>query len=308
MCVANDPATAVSGADLFRRAEVRWHETPTATIAYRVVGAGPPLVMLHGWPLWGFTFRGLLPHLAAHFTCVLVDLPGGGDTVWTRDTDFTWPGQAASVKSLLEAVGFDEYDLLGQDSGGMIARHLCLLDGRRVRRLILTNTEVPGHRPPYLPMLRRLMFLPGGAAALRLALSSGWFLRSRVGFGGSLDPARIDGEFRDGIVRPLVWSRRRAAGHVRFLRGWSWAVLDRWAEFHRRLTMPVLLVWGAADETFPLPLADRMAEQFPDAAVRAVDGARLFVHEERPEVVADLILRFHRPDRVSPTTRPAAAR
>ena len=77
-------------------------------------------------------------------------------------------------------------------------------------------------------------------------------------------------------------------------------MLDRWAEFHRQLTMPVLLVWGAADETFPLPLARRMAEQFPDATVRAVDGARLFVHEERPDVVAAEIVRFHGPPSEAP--------
>ncbi|HEX4612897.1 MAG TPA: alpha/beta hydrolase, partial [Urbifossiella sp.] len=110
---------------------------------------------------------------------------------------------------------------------------------------------------------------------------------------------RIDGEFRDGIVRPLVWSARRTAGHLRFLRGWSWAVLDRWEEFHPRLQMPVLLVWGAADRTFPLPLALRMATEFPNATVRAIDGARLFVHEERPGLVAAEILRFHGP----PTAR-----
>lgn len=284
--------TASLGAELFRAAEVRWHDAPTARIAYRVVGSGPPLVFLHGWPLWSFTFRGLLPHLVGHFTCVLIDLPGGGDTVWTRDTDFTWPGQAASVRSLLEELKFDEYFLFGQDSGAMIARHLCLLDGRRVRKLVMTNTEVPNHRPPYLPLYRRLTSLPGAGPVTRLALSSQWLLRRRAFFGGSIDPALLDGEFRDHIVRPLARSAYRTAGHLRFLRGWSWRVLDRWADFHARLTMPVLLVWGAADRTFPLALAHETAKQFPQAAVHPIDGARLFVHEERPEPVAAAVRAF----------------
>lgn len=288
------PPAAADGTELFRRAEVRWHDTPTARIAYRTIGTGPPLVFLHGWPLWGFTFRKLLPYLTGHFTCVLIDLPGGGDTVWTRDTDFTWPGQAASVKSLLEEQKFDWYFLYGQDSGAMIARHLCLLDRRRVRRLVMTNTEVPGHRPPYLPTYRLMTYLPGAGPFTRLVLSMRWFLHSAPGFGGSLAPEFIDGEFRDNIIRPLVRSARRTAGHLRFLRGWSWAVLDRWREFHRRLDMPVLLVWGAADQTFPLALARELAEQFPlpRPDVRPIEGGHLFVQEERPEQVAAEVLRF----------------
>ena len=280
-------------ADIFRRADQRWHETPTAKIAYRLVGSGPPLVLLHGWPLWSFTFRKLLPSLTPHFTCVLIDLPGGGDTIWTRDADFTWPGQAAAVKSLLEELGLENYYLLGQDSGAMIARQLCLIDRRRVRALIMTNTEVPGHRPPYIPTYRRLFSVPGAGLIFRLSLRIGFLVRSRFGFGGSLGREFIDEEFYEGILRPLVRSRYRAAGHIRFLRGWSWAVLDRWREFHRKIEAPVLLIWGDADVTFPIRLAHGMATQFAHPAeVRAILGGHLFVQEERPEEVAAEIITF----------------
>ncbi len=214
-----DTRITESGTELFLSAEVLWHETPTARIAYQRVGRGPALVFLHGWPLWSFTFRELLPHLVDNYTCYLIDLPGGGNTVWTRDTDSTWPGQAASVKSLLEELALEEYFLSGQDSGAMVARYLCLLDGRRVRKFVMTNTEVPGHRPPYLPTYRRLAYFPGASAFTRIALAMGGLLRSDLGFGASISPERIDGEFRDHIIRPLVRSRYRARGHLRFLRG-----------------------------------------------------------------------------------------
>ncbi|MCE9565544.1 MAG: alpha/beta hydrolase [Planctomycetes bacterium] len=292
-------ATTIGGdppIELFRAAEVRWHETPTAKIAYRVVGAGPPLILLHGWPLWGFTFRKLLVYLTPHFTCYLIDLPGGGDTVWRQETDFTWPGQAASVKSLLEGEGLEWYFLLGQDSGAMIARQLCLLDNRRVRALIMTNTEIPGHRPPLIPTFRRLQYLPGAGLIFRFALWMRWFVRSRWGFGSSLSREFNNNEFYDGIVWPLVRSGSRAAGHTRFLRGWSWDVLDRWRDFHRCIEAPVLLLWGEADTTFPIDLAREMAYQFaPPAEVHAIPGAHLFVQEERPVEVAAEIVRFTNP-------------
>ena len=80
-----------------------------ARVAYRCVGTGPALVFVHGWPLSGFTFRKLLPYLVDHFSCYLIDVPGGGDTVWTAATDFSWPGQAFTLKAFLYGLGLVEY-------------------------------------------------------------------------------------------------------------------------------------------------------------------------------------------------------
>src|SRR5689334_9694272 len=105
----------------FQDEPVRFVETKTARIAYRKFGAGPDLVFLHGWPLSSVTFRKLIPDLRRHFTCYLLDLPGGGETEWTPETDFTWPGQAATVKEFADKIGLRDYLVYGQDSGAMIA-------------------------------------------------------------------------------------------------------------------------------------------------------------------------------------------
>lgn len=69
-------AMTMDPGESFLRTEVSWHETPTAQVAHRTFGAGPPLVMLHGWPLWGFTFRKLEPQLSS--TCALFRKPRKG--------------------------------------------------------------------------------------------------------------------------------------------------------------------------------------------------------------------------------------
>ncbi|MGC4061768.1 MAG: alpha/beta fold hydrolase [Aquabacterium sp.] len=56
-------------------------------IAYRKVGSGAPLLLVHGYPLSGLTWRHVVPALAPHFTCYIPDLPGAGDTVWSEETD-----------------------------------------------------------------------------------------------------------------------------------------------------------------------------------------------------------------------------
>ena len=56
--------------------------------------------------------------------------------------------------------------------------------------------------------------------------------------------------------------------------------------------MPVRLIWGADDPTFPLARAREMLKQFPDANLVEIPRARLLVHEERPAEVARAVLEF----------------
>lgn len=97
-------------------------------IAYTSIGSGPPLVLLHGWPLHGHTLRKLLPALSAHFTCHVIDLPGAGASRWSDRTAFSLGGQAESVKVFAARLGLTSYSILSHDTGGTIARQLAIID------------------------------------------------------------------------------------------------------------------------------------------------------------------------------------
>src|SRR5262249_25409111 len=112
-------------------------------VAYRIIGSGPALLMIHGFPLHGLTYRKIAPELSRDHTCVVVDLPGAGESVWGRATDFSFPAQARLLDALMSHIGHDHYAVLGHDTGGSIARHLALLAPDRVRGLALINTEIP---------------------------------------------------------------------------------------------------------------------------------------------------------------------
>ena len=66
----------------------------TAQLAYRREGSGPALLLIHGWPLTGATWRKVLPRLAERFTCIVPDSPGLGDTRWSDAHDFGFASQA----------------------------------------------------------------------------------------------------------------------------------------------------------------------------------------------------------------------
>jgi pimeloyl-ACP methyl ester carboxylesterase len=262
-------------------------------MAYRKIGSGPPLLLIHGWPFSSLSYRKLARRLSPRFTCYLPDTPGLGETTWGPHTDFAFAAQAESMKRFADGLGLGPYALLAHDTGASIARHLTLSDPR-VGRLVLLNTEIPDHRPPWIPLYQRLVVAPGSALTFRLLLRSALFRRSGMGFGGCFDdPALLDDDFLACFVSPLVGSSRRMQGVINYLRGIDWAMVDGFARRHAEIRIPVLLVWGADDPTFPVARARPMAAQFPaSAGIREIPHARLLVHEERPDEVATAALAF----------------
>ncbi len=262
-----------------------------ARICYRKMGTGPALVLLHGFPLSGLTWRKVVPQLAPRFTCHAFDLVGLGDSTSRAVADFSSPGQGAVLQRALRALDISSYALIGNDTGGWVARELALLDGGRVSHLVLTNTEMPGHRPPWIPLYQFLSQLPGSSVVLRGMLASRRIRRSPMGFGGCFENLDlIDGQFTDLFVAPLVSNPARLAATLQFLVSMKFERIDRFVELHGNLPMPVTFVWGAADPTFPEVIARAMATQFPNvAAFHSVPHTKLVLHEEQPDKVSELV-------------------
>jgi pimeloyl-ACP methyl ester carboxylesterase len=265
-----------------------------ASVHWRKEGNGPAVVLLHGFPLSGLTWEKVVRRLRDRYTCWAPDLIGLGGSESAADADHSSPGQARALKETLSALGVHSYALVGNDTGGWIARELALIDAPRVSRLVLTNTEIPGHRPPWIPTYQAMAHVPGFGSVIRLLLASSAFRRSSLAFGGVFhDPSHLEGEFHERFIEPLLASDGRIEGAMRFLRCMKFARLDEFERLHRTLEMPTLFVWGADDPTFPEPTARRMMPQFPNVAgFHAIPGAKLFVYEERPVEVAGLIDRF----------------
>jgi haloalkane dehalogenase len=266
----------------------------TARVAYRKSGHGPDLMLVHGWPLHGETFRNVVPRLAEKFTCHVIDLPGTGKSEWSESTPITLRSHAAAVTRVIEALGLERVGLVGHDSGGAVARLVAAELGERCFGLVAGNTEIPGYRPPALVAFVRLAKLPGGWKLLPLILRSRWLRRSGIGFGGCFHDRRfIEGEFGELFIAPMLRDARVAAGQLGLVRQFDWSVIDTMAEVHARITAPVSLIWGVDDPWFPVERARGMVDQFPGGAelVEMRDG-KLFIHEERPDEWAEHARRF----------------
>ncbi|WP_162932642.1 alpha/beta fold hydrolase [Solimonas sp. K1W22B-7] len=278
---------------LYRSLPVQDLRLADATLPYRCHGTGPDLLLVHGFPLSGYTWRKVLPALAERHRCHIIDLAGLGGSVWDEKTDFSFEGHARRLKALVDHLGLQRYDLLSQDTGATITRCLALMDPARARRQVMINTEIPGHRPPWIVEYQYLMRLPFTPAVFRLLLKSRAFQRSAMAFGGCFDDLDlIDGDFHREFIAPCVSEPRRIEGLRDYLIGANWPTVDAFATRHAEFHEPVLLLWGEDDPTFPLPRARAMLPQFRDARMVTIPRAKLLPQEEKPGEVAKAVLEF----------------
>src|SRR5918992_5416420 len=100
----------------------RFAKTSFGQIAYVERGSGDVALFLHGLPLNGFHWRGVIDHLAEHRRCIAPDLMGLGYSEVPESQDLSLNVQAAMVAEFLTALSIDTVDLLANDSGGGIAQ------------------------------------------------------------------------------------------------------------------------------------------------------------------------------------------
>jgi haloalkane dehalogenase len=282
--------TAVEATELFRREPDRFLDVGAGEVAYRCVGRGPDVLFVHGWPVSGATFRTLLPHLTDHVTCHVIDLPGAGSSRFTADTPLTVDQHIRSVRRVIDLLELDHVAVVGHDSGGLIARYAVAGD-RRLRSLGLIDTEQPHGLSWRFKVFLAIRNVPGAGAGLGWVLGRPRLRRNRFVLGGAFaDPSLLDGEFDELFLEPLHTSPPRREAAMRLLRSFDQQHVRDLAELHRRIEVPVGLIWGDQDQFFPLAWAEEMVGTFPDADLHVITGAGLFAHEERPAEVAKALL------------------
>jgi pimeloyl-ACP methyl ester carboxylesterase len=179
--------------------------------------------------------------------------------------------------------------VVGHDSGGMIARHAMVGDPR-LSALGLINTEPPNPGWRFKAFIAS-RHLPGLTAGLGWVSGAPRVRRLRLVFGGAFaDRSLLDGEFDEFFFRPLHEDAARRAAAVKLLRSFDMSHVTELTGIHRRLDVPVQLVWGDQDPFFPVDSARAMVAGFPDARIDVIEGAGLFSHEERPAEVARALL------------------
>ena len=259
--------------------------TPSGRIAYQETGAGPVALFVHGVLLNSSLWRHQLAGLADIRRCIALDLMAHGDTEIAPDQDVSVTANAHMILEFLDAMGLDQVDLVGNDSGGGIAQIFAALYPERVRSLALTNTDTHDNWPPQAFLGFVEMVAQGGLKdTLTAMLADKAVFRSAQALGLCYeDPDLVADATIETYLRPHLASPQRLHDLERFVGAWDNAHTVAIEPRLRELEAPTLIVWGDDDIYFDVQWGRWLKDAIP-GATRLVElkGARLFFPEERP--------------------------
>ena len=257
-------------------------------LAYRELGSGPPVLLLHGWPTSSFLWREVMPPIARGNRVLALDLPGFGGSGKPLDARYDFEFFSRAIDGFLTAAGVDRVALAGHDLGGPIAVRWALDNPERVTRLALLNTLLyPDFDPTVMEFVTTLA---NPDSREQLASADGLEYVMRLGLA---DESALTEEVVAGVVEPFA----DADARVVLAKAGIELQPDGFAEIGRRmgeLAMPVRVVYGEQDRVLP-DVAQTMARvkrDVPHAEVTAIPDAGHFLQEEAGPEVGEVLAAF----------------
>lgn len=276
------------GADWPNREASRFVEAARLKWHVQVMGEGPPLLLIHGTGAATHSWRGLMPILAQHFSVVAPDLPGHGFTQSPPAHRLSLPGMASDVTQLLRALEVKPEIVAGHSAGAAILARMCL-DGRIAPRLLvsLNGAFMPfggaAHRL-LSPLTKLLVMNPLAPRVFAWqASNAGAVERLLQNTGSTIDPQGV------ALYRKLVSSPAHVAAALRMMANWR---LEPLLHDLPRLVTTLLLVAAANDRSISPDVTRQVREIVSQAVIERIPGLGHLVHEEQPQIIADLIMKY----------------
>jgi pimeloyl-ACP methyl ester carboxylesterase len=248
-------------------------------------GAGPAILLLHGWADSTHTWSRIIPLLSPKFRLIAFDWPGFG---WSEKPEgvFPFPRYAKVAAGVLDAFGIEKAYVAGNSMGGAAAMRFAVDIPSRLRGLILLDAHTPLSAEGKNPALNSLLTPVLGEIG---AFLMGRTIYRMVIEGLVVDKTLITAEVVREMYLPVTSPGGRRAMLAQFREivahpvGWEDAA---------RITAPTLIIWGRKDRLTPRRAGERLHETIKGSRLEILADTGHVPQWERPESVARLIQDF----------------
>ncbi len=258
------------------------------------LGAGPPVLLLHGFPAFWADWQGQMQALAAAgFRAIAPDLPGYGQSdALPHVLDYRLPLLAADMAGLIAALGLSTVRVVGHDWGGPLSYCLTSEYPHLVERLVVINAPHPaqfGSALRHFDQLHRSWY----AFMFQLPWFPEWLVCRRwpMSFAMRGMTVRRDAFSKADVTRYLEAMRlpgvaRAALSYYRA--AWRSPEHSPWP-----VTRPTLALWGDQDISLSgRVLLPDLSRHVPDVRVERFADAGHWLHHDLPELVNRHLISF----------------
>ncbi len=247
-----------------------------ATIAYRVEGHGPAMMLVHGYPLSGELFAKNRAALSRRYTVVTPDLRGFGSST-TPDADGSVQIYAKDMLGVMDHLKIKKAIIGGMSMGGPVVLEMYREAPGRFRGLILIDSTTSPASPVEQgewPGFGKLAEQKGTAAMVPLLM-----------------PNMLTAETRAADM-PLVQFLGRIVkrGSVKAAVGGGKTLATRPDSRSTKIGVPVLILEGMDDPLYPVEMAKKMHQDIKGSHLAIIPGAAHAAIIEKPQACDQAIL------------------
>jgi pimeloyl-ACP methyl ester carboxylesterase/uncharacterized RmlC-like cupin family protein len=266
------------------------HSPEGADIFVRWGGAGPVVVLIHGYAENSDSWAPLAADLMKDHTVVVPDLRGIGKST-KPEGGYDKKTQAKDMRAVVTGLGYDKTFVVAHDIGNMVAYAYAATYPDKVERLVVMDAPIPGIGP-----WAEILQMPGvwhfnfhGPDAERLVAGRERIYFDRIWNDFTADPSKPDDATRNFFAATYAQPGGMRAGFAQFT-AFSQDAADNKIFAQAKLTMPVLAVGG--EKSFGPLQAVIMRNVAVNVREAVVPGSGHWLMEEKPEYTVALLRNF----------------
>ena len=262
-------------------------------------GAGPTVLLLHGFPTSCYDWRGVIDILSREYHCVAFDMVGYGLSDKPVAFSYSLFQQSDLAEGLARVLGIDQAHVVGHDVGQSVQAELLVREQEsRLPFHILSSTVLNGSTLREMATLTEFQRLLGSNETLPQAIAicenlGGNYVEGLKGI--MKRPESVTEEdatvmlelllYQDGNRRlPAVAAHQRERHLHR----------DRWLGGFKGTKAPIQIVWADGDPVANVAMGRALSNEVPQARYTELPGLGHFPIIEDPVTVAEHIRQFIR--------------
>ena len=260
--------------------ESKFVEVNGQTVHYTKQGTGRPLILVHGFAGFTYTWRYLIPLLTDHYTVYAYDVLGFGLSDKPPDGNYDMGAHGDFLIDFMDTLGIPSATLIGHSMGGVIIAYASIAAPEKVDALVMIE---PGFYNDPGPAFLNYLFFPLDRIMARQFYTRS--MRERFFMGSFYNKSLVTEEIIDAYMLPTRTPNALEAMTQMMAK----VGIKQYPGVAERITRPTLVVWGERGPDDRLETAKRVNREVQGSKLKSVPECGHYIQEEKAEELAQII-------------------